>query len=98
MDKKIEFPIIMPDFPIKTNSTKAIEIRKIVKEGDGQNYNVAFLAPNKFKEVAENVLVMIQTSDPEEFASVILTKGVLTPEDDKYSGWPSSSSTTSEEL
>ena len=87
----------MPDVPIGLNSTKALEIRKIVQEGDGQNYNIAFFAPNKFKEEAENVLVMIQTSDPDEYASVILTKGALTPEDDKYSGWPSSS-TTSEEF
>ena len=45
----------MQDFPI-LNSTKAIEVRRIVEEGDGQNYNIAFLAPDKFKETAKNVL------------------------------------------
>lgn len=83
---------MMPDVPMGKNSTKAIEIRNIVKEGDGRNYNIAFLAPGKFKEAAENVLAMIQTSDPDEYASVILAKGALSPEDDKYSGWASTNS------
>ena len=46
----------MQDFP-SLNSTKAIEVRRIVKEGDGQNYNIAFLAPDKFKEAVENVIL-----------------------------------------